>query len=168
MFIATRQLTALTMALQLSWGSPVAAVCARGDLASADAAPSGCFDTKVTSCDMALRMQVDAVAGPTTEVSTLYCPTEKTADCAWFTSPGFQLQTDYHMPIGLRLRVATRICTCCSAPRHHFPVPMLGCQCCGQTQERMAHCRHSGAQGGHGKPSMRTNAASKNCSCARP
>ena len=59
------------MALQVSWGSPVAAVCARGDLESADAAPSGCFDTKVTSYAMALRMQVDAVAGPSTEVSPM-------------------------------------------------------------------------------------------------
>lgn len=53
---------------QLSSGSPVAAVCSRGDLERKDPLATGCFDTKVTSYDMALRMQVDAVAGPTTEV----------------------------------------------------------------------------------------------------
>ena len=53
---------------QLSSGSPVAAVCSRGDLETKDPLATGCFDTKVTSYDMALRMQVDAVAGPTTEV----------------------------------------------------------------------------------------------------
>ena len=64
----------LVGAVQLSWGSPVAAVCARGDLESADAAASGCFDTKVTSHDMALRMQVEVVTGPTTEVCTEQAP----------------------------------------------------------------------------------------------
>ena len=97
----------LAGAVQLSWGSPVAAVCARGDLESADAVPSGCFDTKVTSYEMALRMQVDAVAGPTTEVSTLHSPADRAADYAIFNDPAYQLQTDLCMPHGLR---HTHIC----------------------------------------------------------
>jgi hypothetical protein len=32
---------------KLSDGHPVAAVCSRGDLASKDAVPKGCYDTKV-------------------------------------------------------------------------------------------------------------------------
>ena len=129
--------------MQLSWGSPVAAVCARGDLESADAAPSGCFDTKVTSYDMALRMQVDAVAGPTTEVSILHFPIDKTADCACFTGPELQLHRACYMPDGLRLRVATHIYTCCNKPLCHPPVPLLGCQRYGQTSESMALYGHS-------------------------
>ena len=91
-----------------------------------DAVPSGCFDTKVTSYNMALRMQVDAVAGPTTEVRVQSCPTKKTADCAWFYGPASQLQKDLCMPHGLRLWVATHtyIYTCYSTLSH---TPLCNC-----------------------------------------
>ena len=62
----------LVLALQLSWGNPVAAVCSRGDLEGPNAVATGCFDTKVTSYSMALQLQVDAVAGPTTQVCSLF------------------------------------------------------------------------------------------------
>jgi hypothetical protein len=35
---------------KLSHGHPVAAVCARGDLAKEGPEPKGCFDTKVCAC----------------------------------------------------------------------------------------------------------------------
>ena len=111
----------------MSWGSPVAAVCARGDLESVDAVPSGCFDTKVTSYDMALRMQVDAVAGPTTEVRIQYCPTKKTADCAWFNGPASQLQKDLCMPHGLRLWVATHTYIYIHATALLHTTPLCNC-----------------------------------------
>ncbi len=53
---------------QLSHGSPLAAVCARGDLDTALPDARGCFDTKVTSYDLALDLQADAITGPTTQV----------------------------------------------------------------------------------------------------
>lgn len=55
-------------AVQLSHGSPLAAVCARGDLDTALPDARGCFDTKVTSYELALELQADAITGPTTAV----------------------------------------------------------------------------------------------------
>lgn len=55
-------------AVQLSHGSPLAAVCARGDLDAALPDARGCFDTKVTSYELALELQADAITGPTTAV----------------------------------------------------------------------------------------------------
>ncbi|EIE19753.1 laminin A [Coccomyxa subellipsoidea C-169] len=52
---------------KLSHGSPLAAVCARGDLDTALPDARGCFDTKVTSYDLALDLQADAITGPTTQ-----------------------------------------------------------------------------------------------------
>lgn len=57
-----------SLAVQLSHGSPLAAVCARGDLDTALPDARGCFDTKVTSYKLALGLQADAITGPTTEV----------------------------------------------------------------------------------------------------
>ncbi|CAL8471420.1 g10962 [Coccomyxa elongata] len=51
---------------ELSHGSPLAAVCARGDLDTALPDARGCFDTKVTSYELALELQADAITGPTT------------------------------------------------------------------------------------------------------
>ena len=121
-------------------------MCARGDLESVDAVPSGCFDTKVTSYDMALRMQVDAVAGPTTEVRSQHCPTKKTADCAWFNGPASQAAEGHvyaPWPQAVGCHTHIYIYTCYSTPSYHSPVQLLGCQCCGQAWECMAHCRHS-------------------------
>lgn len=62
--------------LQLSHGSPLAAVCARGDLDAAFPDARGCFDTKVTSYDLALELQADAITGPTTEVGCCACKSQ--------------------------------------------------------------------------------------------
>ena len=64
-------------AVQLSHGSPLAAVCARGDLDNTLPDARGCFDTKVTSYELALELQADAITGPTTAVrfdtTALFC-----------------------------------------------------------------------------------------------
>eukprot|EP00049_Salpingoeca_infusionum_P011479 m.199418 g.199418 ORF g.199418 m.199418 type:complete len:533 (-) comp14943_c0_seq1:2649-4247(-) len=49
----------------LANGDPWAAICSRGDLASTNASPDGCYDTKVTNYDRALKMQSEVVNGPT-------------------------------------------------------------------------------------------------------
>jgi hypothetical protein len=51
-------------------------VCARGDLDLSLPDARGCFDTKVTSYDLALQLQADAMSGPTTEVCSLPVCTE--------------------------------------------------------------------------------------------
>ena len=62
----------------LSGGDPVAAICGRGDLEDKSSGSgtnkrqaSGCFDSKVTSWARALKLDADAVAGPTTAGGTL-------------------------------------------------------------------------------------------------
>lgn len=56
------------LSVQLSFGNPLAAVCARGDLDKSLPDARGCYDTKVTSYDLALQLKADAISGPTTEV----------------------------------------------------------------------------------------------------
>ncbi|KAK9840599.1 hypothetical protein WJX81_003823 [Elliptochloris bilobata] len=51
----------------LSRHNPLAAVCARGDLDARNPHPQGCFDSKVTSAPLALRLEADVIAGPTTQ-----------------------------------------------------------------------------------------------------
>ncbi|KAI3424367.1 hypothetical protein D9Q98_009920 [Chlorella vulgaris] len=50
-----------------SEGHPICAVCGRGDLDPSNPVPRGCFDTKVTSYSLALKMQAEAVNGPTSD-----------------------------------------------------------------------------------------------------
>lgn len=58
---------------QYSLGSPMEAVCSRGDVPYAGSAwghvdpiPKGCYDGKVTNLRLALRLQSEVVNGPTT------------------------------------------------------------------------------------------------------
>ncbi|PNW85360.1 hypothetical protein CHLRE_03g182750v5 [Chlamydomonas reinhardtii] len=49
-------------------GNPVGAVCARGDLATGkDGIAKGCYDSKVTTASMALRMESEVIGGPTAQ-----------------------------------------------------------------------------------------------------
>jgi hypothetical protein len=59
--------------LQYSLGSPVEAVCSRGDLPPAgpgwghvSLSPRGCYDGKVTRATLARKLQAEVVNGPTT------------------------------------------------------------------------------------------------------
>ena len=54
-------------ALQLSNGNPIAAVCGRGDLDPQMPDARGCFDSKVTSVGLAMRLEALAINGPTTQ-----------------------------------------------------------------------------------------------------
>ena len=46
-------------------GNPYAAICSRGDLASSNAAPNGCMDSKATSYELFQKRVTHAVNGPT-------------------------------------------------------------------------------------------------------
>ncbi|EDQ90028.1 uncharacterized protein MONBRDRAFT_20946 [Monosiga brevicollis MX1] len=47
-------------------GDPYNAICSRGDLESDSPSPGGCYDTKVTTYSMALKLQSQVINGPTT------------------------------------------------------------------------------------------------------
>ena len=50
-----------------SGGNPNGAICSRGDLSPTHPSAAGCYDTKVSSYGMAMRMESDAINGPTTQ-----------------------------------------------------------------------------------------------------
>ena len=52
------------MLLQYSGGSPQGALCGRGDLDPGRPLAYGCYDSKATSWELALRLEADAVVGP--------------------------------------------------------------------------------------------------------
>ncbi|GAB4815323.1 hypothetical protein N2152v2_002369 [Parachlorella kessleri] len=54
-----------------SEGHPICAVCGRGDLDPEAPVARGCFDTKVTTYEMALNMEAHAVNGPTVDQGQL-------------------------------------------------------------------------------------------------
>jgi hypothetical protein len=61
--------------MQLSVGNPYFAVCARGDLIDGAPVAKGCYDSKVTSAELARQLQAEVVCGMTTQVrSTPHAP----------------------------------------------------------------------------------------------
>lgn len=58
---------ALHLRLHGSGGSPLGAICGRGDLDPAHPMAAGCFDTKVATHAMARRREALGVVGPTTD-----------------------------------------------------------------------------------------------------
>lgn len=57
----------------MAHGDAFFAVCARGDLNAEHPEARGCYDSKVTSYELALRLEAEVVNGPTTDVSSIPC-----------------------------------------------------------------------------------------------
>ena len=68
---------------QMAKGDPFFAVCARGDLNARHPEARGCYDSKVTNYEMALRLEAEVINGPTTSVRPLLFPNTVCLAAGW-------------------------------------------------------------------------------------